>query len=252
VRITPDEITRFARNRDFQLLALEQIRTQYMWITCRKMPAGWTAQLAWPAAVEPARIRNISNALTGEAAAPATGPLAALSLWIERLPADCDLNHLTVRADGLPCRAIHVGEPDHEGVSQLTAALPEGLRTGLVPVDVEWLGRPVCPQGWLRIIPAGPLVPRITAVADGVNLLSGNRIASGVVKLVINEVTSPDEFRVMVDGKTAPETESFCADPTMRRYEFNFHLPPGSAPGPHVVQISFGKRQFAPLPIEVV
>src|SRR5215467_8112643 len=76
VRITPDEIRVFAREQGFQLLALEDIWTQYMWITCRKR--GRTA------------IRNISNALTGEAAAPATGHLAALSLWIEHLPGDCD------------------------------------------------------------------------------------------------------------------------------------------------------------------
>ena len=42
VRIAPDEVTAFARENDFQLLALEQIWTQYMWITCRKMPEGWT------------------------------------------------------------------------------------------------------------------------------------------------------------------------------------------------------------------
>ena len=33
VRIAPEEVTAFARENDFQLLALEQIWTQYMWIT---------------------------------------------------------------------------------------------------------------------------------------------------------------------------------------------------------------------------
>src|SRR6185295_17199773 len=46
VRIAPEEITRFAAENDFQLLALEQIWTQYMWITCRKMPDGWTQSLS--------------------------------------------------------------------------------------------------------------------------------------------------------------------------------------------------------------
>ena len=45
------------------------------------------------AAATPA-IRRISNALTGEAVAPAAGPMAAISVRIENLPADCDLNHL--------------------------------------------------------------------------------------------------------------------------------------------------------------
>ena len=39
----PRRSREFAREHDFQLLALEQIWTQYMWVTCRKMPAGWTA-----------------------------------------------------------------------------------------------------------------------------------------------------------------------------------------------------------------
>ena len=82
VRITPDEIRAFAREQDFQLLALEEIWTQYMWITCRKPDAAASN----PAEGAPV-IRNISNALTGEAVAPAAGPLAALSLWVERPPA---------------------------------------------------------------------------------------------------------------------------------------------------------------------
>src|SRR5580692_5838179 len=46
VRIAPEEITQFALAHDFQLLALEMIDTQYMWITCRKRPAGWVKSLA--------------------------------------------------------------------------------------------------------------------------------------------------------------------------------------------------------------
>ena len=39
VRVAPGEIAEFARHSGFQLLALEQIWTQYMWITCRKWDA---------------------------------------------------------------------------------------------------------------------------------------------------------------------------------------------------------------------
>src|SRR5690242_7405667 len=101
VRIAPDEMREFARERGFQLLALEDIWTQYMWITCRKRGAGAAAPRG------PAAIRNISNALTGEAAAPAAGHLAALSLWIENLPADCDLNDLEVFVERRPGRLIY-------------------------------------------------------------------------------------------------------------------------------------------------
>jgi SAM-dependent methyltransferase len=244
VRIAPQEITDFARENNPQLLALEQIWTQYTWITCRKAVAA-------RAAAGPARIRNISNALTGEAVAPASGPMAALSVWVENLPPGFDLIGATVTAAGLPCRLTYIGEPEADGVSQVNAFLPEGLRTGLVPVEIVWNGKPVCDAAWVRIMPSGPAVPRITTVTDGVNLLSGNRIVTGSVKVTMIEVTHPEEFRARVDGLDALEIDSFCADPIGQRFEFNFRLPESIGAGPHQVQISLGHRALAPLAIEV-
>jgi hypothetical protein len=48
------------------------------------------------------------------------------------------------------------------------------------------------------------------------------------------------------------EIESFCADPVMRRYEFNFRLPEGCGPGAHQLRIGMGKRDFPPVTIEVL
>jgi SAM-dependent methyltransferase len=253
VRITPEEITQFAREQDFQLLALEQVWTQYMWITCRKMRAGWTASLdaAAPSA-PPASVRNVSNALTGERAAPATGPMAALSVWIDRLPRDCDLNHTAMSADGAPCRLSYIGEPEADGVCQVNAALPEGIRTGLVPIELCWLGRPLCPTAWVRIIPPGPSVPRIGAVTDGVNLLSGNRVLSGVAKVTMSEVVHADRFRAFLDGEEIAGVESFCVDPVAQKWEFNLPMPAGIRPGPHHLRIAFGRREFPAVALEVV
>jgi len=251
VRIVPEEIREFARANDFQLLELEQIWTQYMWIACRKMPTGWTAGLAAKVSEPGAAIRNISNALTGEGAAPSTGPLAALSLWIENLPTECDLNHLSVTADGRACRGMYVGEPARDGVSQVNVALPEGIRTGLVPVEVAWLGRPICAPKAARIVPAGPMVPRIASVTDGVDLLAAGRVSSGIVKVGLLEVAEPGGFRATVDGLAVREIEEFCVDPMLRRYEFNFKLPAGIGRGPHELRMALGRREFAPLAIEV-
>jgi ubiquinone/menaquinone biosynthesis C-methylase UbiE len=232
VRISPDEIRTFTRDQGFQLLALEEIWTQYMWITCRK-----------PAAP---RIRNISNALTGEGVAPAAGPMAALSLWVEGLPPDADLNTLTVTANGRPCRGIYIGHPAKDGVTQVNVTLPDGIRTGLVPVE---LGQA---KGWVRVIPAGPAVPRITGVTDGVNLLSANRVISRTVKVAMRDVQHPGEFRATLDGAPLPDVDSFCTDQTKQTYEFNFVLPEHVGPGWHHVQIALGRREYAPIPIEVV
>ena len=252
VRITEDEIRRFAREQDMQLLVVEQIWTQYMWITCRKRPAGWIASLAGrPRTPRASVIRRISNALTGEAVAPVRGPLAALSLWVEHLPDEADLNHMTVTADGRACRLMYIGEPEKDGIAQVNVALPEGLRTGMVPVEIVWLGQPVAEPAWVRIMPAGPSVPRISTIADGINLLSGTRIVTGSVKVTMHEVADAAQFRATIDGLDVLEIESFCADPISQRYEFNFRLPERVARGPHQVLVTLGKRKFAPLEIEV-
>ena len=251
VRITEDEITKFARDEDMQLLVVEQIWTQYMWITCRKRPNGWTASLAAGRTPRPAVIRRISNALTGEAVAPVRGPLAALSLWVEGLPDEMDLNHTTVTADGRLCRLIYIGEPEKDGIAQVNVALPEGLRTGMVPVEILWLGQRVAEPAWVRIMSAGPSVPRVTTITDGINLLSGTRIVTGSVKVTMHEVGEASGFHATIEGRDVVDTESFCADPITQRYEFNFRLPEGIAPGPHEVVVRLGKRTFAPLAIEV-
>jgi SAM-dependent methyltransferase len=252
VRITEDEVRQFAREQDMQLLVVEQIWTQYMWITCRKRPAGWTASLAGrPKTLRASVIRRISNALTGEAVAPVRGPLAALSLWVERLPDEADLNHITVTADGRACRLIYIGEPGKDGIAQVNVALPEGLRTGMVPVEIAWLGQPVAEPAWVRIMPAGPSVPRVTTVADGINLLSGTRIVTGSVKVTMHEVADASQFGATIENLNVLDIESFCADPVSQRYEFNFRLPARVAPRPHQVLVTLGKRKFAPLDIEV-
>jgi SAM-dependent methyltransferase len=251
VRISPADIAEFTRDHDFQLLALEQIWTQYMWITCRKMPAGWGAGLSANEAGR-SRIRTISNALTGERAAPVAGPMAFLSVWVENLPDDCDLNRMTMTADGVECRLSYIGQPETDGVSQVNAALPEGLRTGLVPIELRWLGWPVCDPGWMRIVPAGPSVPRISALTDGVNLLSDNRVTSGILKVTMLEITNPEQLRITVDDREAVISDTFCVDPIAQRYEFNVDLPQGIGSGPHEVRIAVGKRPFPAMPIEVV
>ena len=248
VRIAPSEILEFTAGAGLQLLALEQIWTQYMWITCRKRATGWKPAAHPFAAV----IRNICNAYTGEAVVPASGPAAAISVYLRRFPEECDLNRLTLHADGMPCRLTYLGEPGRDVVSQVNGVLPEGIRTGLVPVELKWMGEPVCETGWIRVVPPGPAVPRISMITDGINLLSGTRIVTRCVKVTMFDVTQPELFRAAIDGDPGLDTDAFCVDPIAQRFEFNFRIPPRVPPGPHHIQIAIGRRQFAPQPVEVV
>jgi SAM-dependent methyltransferase len=251
VCIPPEDITQFALDHDFQLLALEMIHTQYMWLTCRKRPAGWVRSLAGRRPEPAASIRSLSNALTGEGVAPAKGPMAALSLWIKGLPDEADINHMAITVDGLLGRPEYIGVPAADGVQQVNIRLPDGVRTGIVPVETAWLGQPICAPAWVRIIPPGLGVARLTTVTDGVNLLLDHRTASGSIKVTMVEVPRAELFRATVDGMAVLETYSFCADPMVRRYEFNFRLPEGVGPGAHLLRIGMGKRDFPPVTIEV-
>ena len=82
-RISAEEIAAFAREQDFQLLALEGIRTQYMWVTMVKQPAGAFASAE---ATTPVNIRRITNANNTEPVTPAGGRYACVSVWSEGLP----------------------------------------------------------------------------------------------------------------------------------------------------------------------
>jgi SAM-dependent methyltransferase len=251
VRIAPDEITRFALEQDFQLLALEMPHTQYMWVTCRKRPTGWVRSLAGRRVEPTAVVRSVSNAHTGEAVAPASGPLAALSLCVKGLPDECDLNHMSVALDGRAGRPEYIGVPAYDGVQQVNVWLPEVIRTGIVPVEMVWLGQPICPPAWVRIIPPGPAVARFETVTDGVNLLLHQRTESGLLKVTMMEVPREELFRATVDGKPVREKDCFCTDPILRRFEFNFRMPEGTGPGAHVLRLAMGKREFPPMGIEV-
>lgn len=250
VRVTSGEIADFVLRHDFQLLCLEGAATQYMWTTWRKQAPGWRAGLQPPAA-EATRIRAISNALTGDQLVPASGPRAFAAIWLDDPPPDCDLIGMGVRMDGRPAVLTCLSAPEWDGMVQLNAAVPAGCRTGLVPVEVLWLGRPLTAPGWMRVIPPGPAVPRICSVSDGVNLLSGTRIVSRAVKVVMEEVTATDRFQAFLDGIPI-DSRTFCTDPVTQRYEFDVMLPDSVAKGPHTVRVSLGRRNFAPVGVEVV
>lgn len=250
VRISAHDVADFAVRHDFQLYALENVDTQYLWTTWRKRPVGWRNALrSMPAPAT--RIRIISNALTADPLVPASGPRAFAALRIENLPADCDLINLEVRIDGRAGALSYLGPPEWDGVVQLNAAIPSGTRTGLVPVEVFWLGAPLT-SAWMRIVPSGPVVPRLCAVRDGDNLLSGTRIISRGVKLVFEETLRPDLFHATVDGVAVHSVLTVCTDPVEQRHEINFALPQSIGPGVHDLRIHIGTRAFPPVAIEVV
>jgi SAM-dependent methyltransferase len=252
VRFSPEDLIQFTREYSFQMLALEGASTQYMWTTWRKRDVGWREHLLLTSGrSELMRIRKITNAHNSEPVAPNRGRFASISIWVQGLPDSVDLFDLEILVGGLPARGTYIGPADESGLQQINAILTESDSTGLIPVELRWFGKPLCDPAMLRVIPAGPQVPRITAVSDGINLLSGTRIETGCVKVTMEEVARVEEFRAAVDGTNIPDLETFCTDPLPRRWEVNFHLPAGLTAGPHTLEFWLGRRRFAPVSIEV-
>lgn len=236
VGISSDEIRVFTAQQGVRLLSLTGVDTQYMWTS-------WQKPL-------PCRIRQVVNAFSQEQAVPSTGRLACATLQIENLPEECDLNSLEGFIDGVRGTNSYIG-PKLWGLSQFNVFLPPGVRRGLVPVRVEWNGRLLCPEATVRVIPPGPLAPRLTKLSDGINLLS-QRIESGWLIATVEDADSIDDFRATVDGIEVSRIDPYKTDPLALRYEVNFHLPAGIGAGGHVLEIHLGKTMLTRMGIEVV
>jgi SAM-dependent methyltransferase len=240
------DIHAFTREHGIRLLNLTGVDTQYMWTTWLKRP------FPRPTAHSPQpSIHRITNTYTSEPLIPQSGRLAALSILVEHLPADCDLNNLEVLADGAPGVGIYIGPPDSSDLSQVNAWLPDGVRTGLIPVELRVNGKPLSAPAIARIIPSGPLVPRIVSITDAVHLVQKNRSISGQLKVQLEEVASPESLTASVDNLPVERIDILCTDPRPSRYELNLELPKGLAPGPHMLEIRIGPLRLLPANIVV-
>lgn len=250
VRFSSSEILEFAGAHDFQVLALEGAGTQYLWTTWRKQPRGWQAQQEEGDREAAVHIRRITNANSSEPLAPCRGRFASISIWLEHLPPAAGLHQLQVTVGNSLGTVCYIGPPDMAGLQQVNVMLPELEATGLLPVEIHWLGRRISPPATLRVIPPGPSVPRIRSVTDGVNLASA-RIETRSVKTVLEEIAHPDEIEASIGGYPVSDIEYVCTDPRPQRFELNFLLPAQIGPGVHPLAFKIGRRKLGPVEIEV-
>jgi ubiquinone/menaquinone biosynthesis C-methylase UbiE len=247
VRISRQEVIDFSRDYHLQLLALEGEGTKYMWTTWRKQPDSWRTRLknSGPQAA----IESGGSAHTGEPVVPQSGRFAYASFRMQRLPAGCDLVGLEVKFDGIAGAPCYLGPPEWDGIVRLNVLLPRGVRCGVVPVELLWLGKPLCPTAWLRIIPPGPVVPRVCSVTGGANLVA--RVEGGTLGLVVEDLSDAPAVRASLDGQPLEGLEWFQTDALAGRFDFNLRLPPDVTPGGHEIELSQGARRFPPIAIEV-
>jgi hypothetical protein len=248
------ELLEIAAANDFQVLSLEGAGTRLLWTTWRRQPVGWSKALEDQAtAPEESRvvIRRITNASSTEPVAPCRGRFASVLVYAEDLPSDAGLGHLRVTIGTSFGIVTGIGPADRSGWQPIRVELPELEETGLLPVRVLWFDRPISAPVTLRVIPPGPMVPRVVSMRDARNPLARHRIESRSVKMVLEEIARPDEVQAFVGGMPAWDIEYTCINPRERRYELNFHLPDDIGPGAYTLDIRAGGRKLAGMPIEV-
>ncbi len=243
--VNPEEIREYARKYHLRLLALEGVATQYMWVTIRKPGLEAAARAA------EVKIRRVTNSESSEPVAPARGRYAALSAWVEGLPGSADLLSLELRLAGEAARLSYLGRPEADGIQQLNAVLPQGLATGLAPLELFLNGTRVAATSF-RIIPVPPAVPRLVEATDGHDYMSGTRIVSGTVKLFIEELFVPETLRARIGEWEGIDYSILCTDPMSPRHEINFRLPDAVPAGAHTMRIEAGRRLLGAVPVEVM
>ena len=147
-RFSSSEVMEFARENDFQVLALEGVGTQYMWTSWRKQPRGWSfAQEDRVAGHQAAHSPHHQRRQFG------TGGAVARPLGV-----DLDLGRKSSARRGPSALEVtvgssfgtitYIGPPDNIGLQQLNVILPELEETGLLPVEVQWFGQCISPPAY--------------------------------------------------------------------------------------------------------
>jgi len=246
-RFSAADIRAFTQENGFDLLELSGMDTQYLWTTWRKRgPESNEASV-----VGPARIRRITNAVSNEPAVTPRGRFSAMSLWVEGLPEDSELNGISAWLGDREATAFYVGPTLYDGLRpQLSVAMPPDMRTGLHTIRVLWHDSELL-RATVRVIPPGPPLPRVISVSDAVNILSAGQVSSGLVKVLTEEMADPAMFFATVAGNGVRKLEWVITDPVPPQCEFNFTLPQGTGPGEHELQIRYGRRLFV-FPITVI
>jgi SAM-dependent methyltransferase len=233
------EIRTFTREHEIDLLDLSGRDTQYLWTTWRKRGAGQPTES--PITL---KVRRVTNAVSTEPVVTTTGCFSAMSLWIEGLPAECELNCIEAWLGGREAAPFYVGSSVYDGVRpQLSVAMPADVPSGLHEILVRWKGADLL-RAPVRVLPPPPPLPTVISVTDAVNIVSDGPVSCGVVKVVTEEMADPALFSAAVSGRPTEKQRCFLTDPVPPRCEFDLTLPEGIEPGAHTLEIRYGRRRF--------
>ena len=99
-------------------------------------------------------------------------------------------------------------------------------------------------SSWVRVIPPGPIVPRIASIANGSARLAG-------IAVSIEGLARPGDLTALLDGATIGGFETRCVDASLLTYEVRLHIPEEMKAGVHEIQLMAGRRTLAPFVVEI-
>lgn len=240
-----EELAAFSREQDFHIVALSGLETQYLWTTFRKPGPAQLVDFSC------CRLKAVTSTTSSENRVPARGRGAAVSLWIDGLPAACHLGNLLVAFDGFSQRGCYLSPADSGGACQLDARLPPGLSSGPISVGLVWDGKAVSERHSIIVLEPPSRQPRVLSITDGMNLASDRRVEMGGVKVIVEDVERPEAVSFLLAGRAAEYLQFERKDPITDTYEFAFHLSRKTLLGRHLLEIRVPGYQLPPEPVEV-
>ena len=246
VGIGAQTVIQLARELDCQVMALDGVGSQYMCTTWRKRTPGWRERSAGRKAER--ALREIRPA--GGADRITAGRPAAFALAAERLDRDCDVADLTARVQGRPASVCAIRHPSPDGWNEIVV-VAQPCEVGAAPVELYWQGESLCRPVTLQVAERCVGRPTLVSLTDGMNYLSGSRITSRTVKIILDDVTAPDRVRVTIDGRAVRSSGPDCISAQMLRYEWNLFLKDAFGPGRHRLLIEHGETALPVLTIDL-
>ena len=150
-----EEMVAFARERDFHLVNLTGLDTQYMWTSWVKPGAGGAADFSR------ATLKAVTSSSSAERRVPARGIDAEVSVWIDGLPAGCHLGNLEVAFRETRARGCYLSPITGTGGCQMNVRIPKGTAPGRVEVTLWFERRRLGGPQALEVLPPAPRAPRL-------------------------------------------------------------------------------------------
>jgi SAM-dependent methyltransferase len=240
-----DEMLAFAREHDFQLVAMSGLETQYMWTTWRR------SGVAPPRDFSRAELKNVTISSGSERTVPQRGSEACVSLWVDGFPNNCDLSDFEIRFGDVSQRGSFLSPIGEGGAAQLNARIPANVPAGELAITLLAGGRMAPGRGVIQIT-AAPMEPSVVTVTDAIHIGSKFRIETGGLKITLDGVERPDELSFHIQGREAEIVQIEYKDPILEKYEYSFYLPKKTLKWHVPLIIRVGGREMASVGIDIV